>query len=444
MAASITLTHTINDDGTEFTFNFNVTNNRNLRQVYIEYYGYNPSNKPIMECKTFNNVTSQKTWSYTWKVSTGLVSWMEGYYRIKVTDSYGYVTDTRKAWKENSGQPCDGFLVAWGESIIAGDYIKLYAHASSHYNYPVTYVKFEWSGFDANGNKATGERIVDNILDDFPSIEQDTPCSKKHPGSYKLTIKNQKQSETISGTWAANGVQDTNPNYLSVTSLVIDKNRTTGIKDGKYVVGTRFMIVANFSSRYGTKDVRFITTGSRQGDNAWGTGGSKKAEAYCTAIAPGEMFVEVIVTDVRGNIASKVIQMTITEENEDYYAYYFFDDKISKTFSGLNAQSATITLYNNYNVFPYQSDPKNLTIICYGHKYKKFSEVEKLKENKLELVPLKTFTCPNISNSNQIDIILSGEDVQKLKGFDGLAFKIVDKNKVTVHGATCTISMSYK
>ncbi len=441
MAASATLTYSVNSDGTEFIFNFNVTNNRNLRQIYIEYYGYNSVGKPIMECKTID--TTARTWSYSWKVSSGIVSWQEGYFRIKVTDSYWQVTDTRKNWKENSGQPCDGYLVCWAASSISGNIMKLYAHGSSHYNYPVTYVKFEWSGRDANGNLATGERIVDNILDDFPSIEQDTPCSKNYPGTYKITMKNGKQVETRSGSWIANGTQDTNPSLLSVTSVTVDNSRTTGMKNGKYVVGTKFMIVATFNNRYTTKEVRYVTTGARQGDNAWAISG-RKAEAYCTAIAPGEMFVEVIVTDVRGNIAARTLQITIEEEQEDYYAYYFFDDRIDKTFTGVNAQSATITLYNVYNIFPYQSDPKNLTILCYGHKYKKLSEVEKLTHDKLTLSLLKTFTCPNVSGSSQIDIPLSGSDIQKLQGFNGLAFKLLDKNKVTVHGVKCTISMSYK
>lgn len=230
---------------------------------------------------------------------------------------------------------------------------------------------------------------------------------------------------------------------LSITSLVIDKANTTGMVDGRYVVGTKLRIKATVSSTYSTRTVRFVLSGAKESDNSWSTGGASVITADSTAVATGVIHIKCIITDRYGNTASKTLDVTIYGEGDNYYAYYFFNNNLINAFSQ-EISGANIILYNVYGISPDQSDPRQKIIQCYGHNYKTFNDIKNKKHNDSDLTLITSFVVPNEKETPKAVAHLTENEFKKLIKFKGLVFKIQDKNYLTIHDVKCEVEVIYK
>ena len=267
-------------------------------------------------------------------------------------------------------------------------------------------------------------------------------------GSCTMTATDNKGNTTTktiywdeAGSGTSSGTSSTS-SILSIASLTIDDANTTGMKNGKYVIGTKLRIKAVVKSSNGVKSVRFILSGAKESDNSWDVS-STTITADSTAVATGVIHIKCIVTDKKGNTTSKTLDVTIYGEGDNYYAYYFFNKALENAFKE-NIGGANIILYNVYDVSPDQVDPAKKTILCYGHNYKTYNDIKNKKHKDSDLTLITSVIMPDAKNSSKVTIHLTESEFKRLIKYKGLAFKIQNKNCLTVHGIKCEVEVIYK
>lgn len=246
MSIKATCSHVINDDDT-ITFHYEVTSSSNITYIYLEYYGYGSSNQPIMELKEFTDVG--KSWQYTWAVQSHIVPWIQGTYMIKATNSGREETSKSGTFfQEKKGS----MLNVWGAANNFEDYVTLWGYGEADIENPIHYAKFEWTGFDGTGQVTTGEKLLPTVFLAEPSLSVKTNCSSHYKGSAKITMNNGITSKISNFNWCAKSENEEHEG-LTMTSLRIDKNGTTGMVDGKFVIGTKLLIEAKIDDSNATK-----------------------------------------------------------------------------------------------------------------------------------------------------------------------------------------------
>ena len=284
------------------------------------------------------------------------------------------------------------------------------------------------------GNFGEGKNAYRLTLDQLPSdrkvwqccITVDTKTNRRVPKFKAITVPSQRV-ET-----------------LNIKDLYIDKNKTTGMKDGKYIIGTKLAIAATVESSAGLKKARIVLTGAKTSDNEWDQC-SSTIEATTTATEVGDLNIQLIVTDKKGNTANKSITVNIDgDDDKIYYAYYFFGTDMYNSLNREDLNKASIKLYNKFNEHNNQVDPAGITFMLYGHHYENYTQCKDVKQTTSGLTEIKSFKAPDQKQCEYIEIELTKTDINKLKNCKGIAFGMVDQKKLTIHGAQCTIDVEYK
>jgi hypothetical protein len=91
-----------------------------------------------------------------------------------------------------------------------------------------------------------------------------------------------------------------------------------------------------------------------------------------------------------------------------------------------------------------QFDPRKKTIQCYGHTYKTYNDLKNKKHKDSDLTFLTSFVIPDEKNISRVVVTLTENEIKKIKSFKGLAFKIQNKDALTVHDIKCEIEFIYK
>ena len=309
-----------------------------------------------------------------------------------------------------------------------------------------------WNGYDSNGKaiSGTGTPTLKKSTKSYLEADLSTKLDFQYYGNATGTLVTKYGTYTSKTSWgsksptsSSGSSSSSNSSVLEITSFIVDDANTTGMKDGKYVIGTKLRIKVTVKSTYGTKSVRFIATGAKESDNSWNVPYQTTITADSTAVATGVIHSTCIVTDYRGNTASKTLDVTIHGEGDSYFAYYFFNNKIQEHCKNEIA-AANIIFYNVYNVMDGQFDPRKKTIQCYGHNYKTYDEVKNKKHKDTDLTFLTSFVIPDEKDITRVVVNLTENEIKKLKGFKGLAFKIQNRDCLTVHDIKCEIEFVYK
>ena len=307
-----------------------------------------------------------------------------------------------------------------------------------------------WNGYDKNGRaiSGTGTPIIMQKSKTYMEADLNTALDFGYKGSATGTLVTVYGTYTCKTTWgskvpSSSSSSSSSSSTLSITSLTIDKANTTGMVNGKYVIGTKLRIKATVSSSVGTKSVRFILTGAKESDNSWNVPYQTTITADSTVVATGVIHIKCIVTDYRNNTASKTLDVTIYGEGDNYYAYYFFNNNLTNAFKQ-DIGGANIILYNVYGVSPDQVDPRKKTIQCYGHNYKTFNDIKNKKHNDSDLTLITSFVVPDEKDVPKAIVHLTENEFKKLKKFKGLVFKIQNNNCLTVHDVKCEVEVIYK
>ena len=329
-----------------------------------------------------------------------------------------------------------------------------YAETTDEYNGIDDYLvsmSIYWSGKDSNGNSISGSKVFNNIKEEKAVYTFTTNCSAKYyfEATMNVASKNSSRSTTCahnpnwSNTSSGSSSSSNSGSVLSITSFIVDDANTTGMVDGKYVIGTKLRFKVTVKSTYGTKSVRFISTGAKESDNSWDVPYQTVITADSTAVATGVIHKTCIVTDRLGNTASKTLDVTIYGEGDNYYAYYFFNNNLIDAFKQ-DLGGANIILYNVYGVSSDQVDPRKKTIQCYGHNYKTYNDVKNKKHSDSDLTLITSFIVPDEKNVPKSIVHLTENEFKKLKKFKGLVFKIQNNNCLTVHDIKCEVEVIYK
>lgn len=304
-----------------------------------------------------------------------------------------------------------------------------------------------WRGYNSKGKaiSGSGTPTIKKQSTTYMSADLPTDLDFGYTGSATGTLVTKYGTYTSKATWGRGtpSAPSEQKGSISITSFYVDNGSTTGMVDGKYVIGTKLCFKATIQSTYATKTCRYILTGAKESDNTWELYGSKTADAYSIAVATGIIYVKCIVTDVKGNQAQKELQVKIESEKEDnYYAYYFFGNKFKDSFSK-EIHSISITLYNIYN--DAVSEPQGKTIECYAHNFKTFNNIKNQKHNDGALTHITTFVVPDIKNISHATFALTEAEMKTLMKYNGgLAFKIRSQNCLTVHDVKCSIDIVFK
>ena len=322
-----------------------------------------------------------------------------------------------------------------------------------------------WSGYDKNGKAISGTGTPTIMQKSKTYIEGNlnTALDFGYRGSATGTLVTTYATYTCKITWGSKGTSSSNSSnsssssssssssgssgssgsVLSITSFIVDDANTTGMVDGKYVIGTKLRFKTTVKSTYGTKSVRFVLTGAKESDNSWDVSNQTVITADSTAIATGVINAKCIVTDKKGNTASKTLDVTIYGEGNNYYAYYFFNNNLVDAFKQ-DLGGANIILYNVYGVSSDQVDPRKKTIQCYGHNYKTYNDVKNKKHSDSDLTLITSFVVPDEKNVPKSVVHLTENEFKKLKKFKGLVFKIQNNNCLTVHDVKCEVEVIHK
>ena len=135
----------------------------------------------------------------------------------------------------------------------------------------------------------------------------------------------------------------------------------------------------------------------------------------------------------------------ITKENYNKWLISDLDPEKSVEYIELLMNEAPQDIdYNVYNTASNQTDPAGKTIKLYGHNYKTFNDIKNIQHGNVPLTLLSTVKVPNTLGSSSIDFLLTDNEIAKLKKCKGLMFMTEDKNELTVHGAKCSITITYK
>lgn len=367
---------------------------------------------------TVSNGTLLKTWNGSWS----------GY--SPVDNSHDYKVDVET-------QGSNGII-----NIGAWDYGSAPDMSGTFKSFSIT-----WSGYDSNGKSisGTGTPAISQRSKTYVEGSLSTKLDFQYYGNATGTLVTTNGTYTSKTSWGTKtpSTSSSTSSTLTITSFVIDDKNTTGMKNGKYVIGTKLRLKVTVKSSHGTKSVRFILTGAKESDNEWTVPYQTTITADSTAVATGVIHMKCIVTDYRGNTASKTLDVTIYGEGDSYYAYYFFNDNIQEHCKN-NIAAVNIIFYNVYNVMEDQFDPRKKTIQCYGHKYKTYNDLKNKKHKDSDLTFLTSFVIPDEKNISRVVVTLTENEIKKIKSFKGLAFKIQNKDALTVHDLKCEIEFIYK
>lgn len=372
--------------------------------------------------------------NYTVTVSNGILletwngSWTE--YSPPDASSHNYKVDVE-------AQERNGVI-----NIGAWDYGSAPDMSGTFKSFSIT-----WSGYDSNGNpiSGTGTPTIAQRSKTYMEADLSTKLAFQYYGNATGTLVTTSGTYTNKTSWGSKRpiTNSDTDSSLTITSFVIDDANTTGMKNGKYVIGTKLKLKVTVKSTHGTKSVRFILTGAKESDNEWSVPYQTTITADSTAVATGVIHMKCIVTDYKGNTASKTLDVTINGEGDSYYAYYFFNTSIQDHCKN-NIAAVNIIFYNVYNVMKDQFDPRKKTIQCYGHNYKTYNDLKNKKHKDSDLTFLTSFVIPDEKNVSKTTVTLTENEIKKLKGFKGLAFKIQNKDALTVHDIKCEIEFIYK
>ena len=366
---------------------------------------------------TISNGTLSKTWNGSW----------DGY---EPATSYNYKVSV-------TAQEVNGVI-----NIGGWDYSSVPDMSGTFKSFSIT-----WSGYDSKGNSISGSGTPTISQRSKTYIEGDlsTKLDFQYYGNATGTLVTTHGTYTSKTSWGSKKPTTSNntSGTLTITSFVIDNANTTGMKNGKYVIGTKLKLKVTVQSTYGTKSVRFILTGAKESDNSWDVSNQTTITADSTAVATGVIHMKCIVTDKKGNTASKTLDVTIYGEGDSYYAYYFFNNDIQNHCKN-DVAAVNIIFYNVYNVMKDQFDPRKKTIQCYGHKYKTYNDLKNKEHKDSDLTFLTSFVIPDEKNVSKTVVVLTENEIKKLKSFTGLAFKIQNKDALTVHDIKCEIEIVYK
>lgn len=125
--------------------------------------------------------------------------------------------------------------------------------------------------------------------------------------------------------------------------------------------------------------------------------------------------------------------------DDRYIGFYFFNNDMYNLLNNNSIKNVTIRLYNIYNHHNDQVDPRGLTFKLYGHRFSTYNECKELKNMQNNIHEIKQFIAPNNAGAAYIDINLTNTELQTLKPYKGLAFSVVDEDKLTIHDVKCSI-----
>jgi hypothetical protein len=419
----------------------------------IYWSGKDSSGKSISGSKVYNNI-NKKSASYSFSTNCSAKYYFEATMNVASKNSSRSTTCAHNPnWSNTSSdsssnhnykvdveaQEVNGVL-----NIGAWDYGSVPDMSGTFKSFSIT-----WNGYDSNGKSisGTGSPSISQKSKTYMEGSLSTKLDFQYYGNATGTLVTTHGTYTNKTSWGSkNPTTSSGSNTgssLSITSFVIDDANTTGMKNGKYVIGTKLKLKVTVKSTYGTKSVRFILTGAKESDNSWNVPYQTTITADSTAVATGVIHMKCIVTDYKGNTASKTLDVTIYGEGDSYYAYYFFNNYIQDHCKN-DVAAVNIIFYNVYNVMKDQYDPRKKTIQCYGHNYKTYNDLKNKKHKDSDLTFLTSFVIPDEKNVSKTIVTLTENEIKKIKSFKGLAFKIQNKDALTVHDIKCEIEFIYK
>lgn len=444
-------THVLQENDDDFKINFEADSDDDIDRIVIDYEGVDIFNQTRRGTKEFRptNRRFRHTWNLNAIVGHIILRSVPGFARIIVYDKFGRHATYTTNWgvKEYKYH-----LDIWAEAKIgAHGHVELFAYGGVFY--PIDHIIFEWSGYSHLGIPVSGKEVIHShrikhIKYPHATVHSEhTTCSPRWPGQATITITNGYITRAFKLSWPILEHPEPEPEpkeVLNITDLYIDANKTTGMKDGKYIVGTKLAIVGKVESSNGLKKARMILSGSKTSDNEWDQC-SSTIEATTTATEVGDLNIQLIVTDKKGKTATKTITVKIDgDDDKIYYAYYFFGADMYNSLNREDLNKASIKLYNKFNEHNNQVDPAGLTFILYGHHYENYTQCKDIKQSNSSLTEIKSFKVSDQKQNEYIEIELSKTDINKLKNCKGIAFGMVDQKKLTIHGAQCTIDVEYK
>ena len=438
----------------DFMFEADATGSDMISRVDMEYYGYNSRRIAVSDQKTIYPIGIGRTcFRHLWRVREApfdINFLIGGYVKMTVYDKSG-----RKAATDEFRWPYSGndVLRVWGgyelyrANFNHDKHVIINAFGFSNLK-QIHHMRIDWKGCTHYGVPISGHRDFYYPNHEFMREEDIiTNCSVYFPGEATITVWAGCFTKTTTISWPEED-QEVNPPppevVLEIESLEIDKNKTTGMKDGKYVPGTKLAIKAQVRSNNGLKKARMVLTGAKNSDSEWSQC-STTIEATTTASEVGDLNIKLIVTDKKDNTAEKTITVKIDgDDDKKYFAYYFFGSDMYDSLIREDLNRASIKLYNKYNEDNKQVDPAGLTFTLYGHYYETYNQCKDVKQDISNLLEIKTFKAPDDKQSEYIEIPLTDVDIAKLRNCKGLAFGIVEQKMLTIHGAQVAIDVEYK
>lgn len=443
----------ISDRMFDFLFEADATCASQIVRVDMEYYGSNSRYDVKQDFKTiYPKGIGRTCFRHLWRIEDapfGISFHRPGYVKMTVHDQNGNKTTDKFSWPYSG----NNILRVWGgyelyrANFNHDKHVIINAYAFSNLK-QIHHMRVEYSGKTHYGAPINGHRDFYYPNHEFMR-EQDiiTNCSVYFPGQATITVWAGCFIKTTTIQWPEDDVEVNPPPpevVLEIQSLEIDKTKTTGMKDGKYIPGTKLAIKAQVKSNNGLKKARMILSGVKNSDNEW-CQCSTTVEATTTVDAPGELKIKLIVTDKKDNTAEKEITVKIDgDDDKKYFGYYFFGSDMSNSLNREDLNKASIKLYNVYNAEKNQVDPAGLTFTLYGHHYESYTQCKDIVQNDSSLTVIKTIKAPDDTQSEFIEIPLTKDDINKLRSCKGIAFGIVDEKKLTVHGIQCAIDLEYK
>ena len=421
----------------------------------IYWSGKDSSGKSISGSKVFNNINKESAY-YSFSTNCSSNYYLEATMNVVSKNSSRSTTCAHNPnWSNTSSNASNHDYKVDVEAQESNGIINIGAWDYGYVpNMSGTFKSFSitWNGYDKNGNaiSGTGTPTIKQKSSTYMEADLSTKLDFQYYGNATGTLVTIYGTYTSKTSWgsksptsSSGSSSSSSSSVLKITSFVVDDANTTGMKDGKYVIGTKLRFKVTVKSTYGTKSVRFISTGAKESDNSWNVPYQTTITADSTAVATGVIHKKCIITDYMGNTASATLDVTIYGEGDSYFAYYFFNTSIQDHCKN-DVAAVNIIFYNVYNVMDEQFDPRKKTIQCYGHKYKTYDEVKNKKHKDTDLTFLTSFVIPDEKNITRVVVNLTENEIKKLKSFKGLAFKIQNRDCLTVHDIKCEIEFVYK
>ena len=303
-------------------------------------------------------------------------------------------------------------ITLWADTYIENDIIYVKGTASCESS-PIRSIQVLYRGRDKNNQSVVESYFHTPIVQNYFEFDGvNTNCSSLYDGTFTLTAYTQNGlSESFEGEWTGN-TPDSSPEAIAPPSS---------------------------SSNY---NLNFNLKGAKETNNTWNVNKNSALTAVSTATKAGEIYARLTVKDSNNKYAYKTIPIVIDGiKFNKYYGYYFFGKEMYDKLNQKNIRKVTVRLYNLDNQYIYQSSYQDKTFVLYAHNYESYDSCSNVSNLEDKLIKIKQIKAP-LEKASYIDFVLTNEELTSLKKYKGVAFGIVDKDNLTVHGIKCSIFLN--